>query len=42
MVYLHNNREQFKDAIYLAYDQTGIILQHLPISGGRGGYTKAD
>lgn len=27
MAYLHNDREQFKDAIYLAYDQTGIMVQ---------------
>ena len=27
MVYLHNDREQFQDAIYLAYDQTGIMVQ---------------
>lgn len=27
MDYLHNSREQFRDAIYLAYDQTGIMVQ---------------
>jgi len=27
MAYLHNDREQFKDAIYLAYGQTGIMVQ---------------
>lgn len=27
MAYLHNDREQFKNAIYLAYDQTGIMVQ---------------
>ena len=27
MAYLHNNREQFEDAIQLAYEQTGIMAQ---------------
>lgn len=27
MVYLHSDREQFRDAIYLAYEQTGIMVQ---------------
>lgn len=27
MAYLHNDKEQFRDAIYLAYDQTGIMVQ---------------
>lgn len=26
MAYLHSEREQFRDAIDLAYDQTGVIL----------------
>lgn len=28
MAYLHNNREQFEEAIELAYEQTGIIVQN--------------
>lgn len=27
MVYLHNDREQFREAIYLSYQQTGIMAQ---------------
>ena len=27
MVYLHNDREQFRGAIYLSYQQTGIMAQ---------------
>lgn len=27
MAYLHNDKEQFRDAIYLAYNQTGIMAQ---------------
>ncbi len=27
MEYLHNNKEQFQDAIELAYEQTGIMTQ---------------
>ena len=27
MAYLHNDKEQFRDAIYLAYNQTGIMVQ---------------
>lgn len=27
MAYLHNNKDQFQDAIELAYEQTGIMAQ---------------
>ena len=27
MAYLHSEREQFRDAIDLAYDQTGVMVQ---------------
>lgn len=27
MAYLHSDREQFRDAIYLAYEQTGVMVQ---------------
>ena len=27
MAYLHSDREQFLDAIYLAYEQTGVMVQ---------------
>ena len=27
MVYLHSDREQFRDAIDLAYEQTGVMVQ---------------
>ena len=27
MVYLHNDREQFREAIYLSYQRTGIMAQ---------------
>ena len=27
MVYLHNDQEQFREAIYLSYQQTGIMAQ---------------
>lgn len=27
MAYLHNNKDQFQDAIELAYEQTGIMPQ---------------
>ena len=27
MAYLHSDREQFRDAIDLAYDQTGVMVQ---------------
>lgn len=27
MAYLHSDREQFRDAIDLAYEQTGVMVQ---------------
>lgn len=27
MAYLHNNKDQFQDAIELAYEQTGVMAQ---------------
>lgn len=27
MMYLHTDKDQFRDAIYLAYEQTGIMAQ---------------
>ena len=32
MVYLHNDREQFREAIYLSYQQTGIMAQAIESS----------
>ena len=31
MVYLHSDREQFRDAIDLAYEQTGVMVQALSL-----------
>mgnify|MGYP000217291462 CR=1 FL=1 len=31
MAYLHSEREQFRDAIDLAYDQTGVMVQKMKI-----------